>query len=113
MERATAYVLLVPSDLWTANTAGIPQARQHTLGESIGAAGDGLPVPRLCAEPFFAPHTLVVLLGFLTASALTVAIITVLQLPPRLSRSTEVIMEFRYGICCLWNRRAQSVRGWK
>lgn len=31
----------------------------------------------------------------LTASALTVAIMTVLQFPPRLSRNTEVIIELR------------------
>lgn len=36
-----------------------------------------------------------------TVSAFTVAIMTVLQFPPRLSRSTEVIMELRYGMCCL------------
>ena len=29
-----------------------------------------------------------------------VAIMVVMQLPPRLSRSTEVIMEFLYGTCC-------------
>lgn len=29
-----------------------------------------------------------------------VAIIVVMQLPPRLSRNTDVIMELRYGMCC-------------
>ena len=29
----------------------------------------------------------------------TVATIDVIQLPPRLSRSTDVIMELRYGMC--------------
>ena len=32
-------------------------------------------------------------------SALRVTMKTVLQLPPRLSRSTDVIIELRYGMC--------------
>jgi hypothetical protein len=35
----------------------------------------------------------------LIRSAESVAIMVVMQLPPRLSRKTDVIIEFRYGIC--------------
>jgi len=40
------------------------------------------------------------LTSMLLRSIEQVAIIVVIQLPPRLSLSTEVIIELRYGMCC-------------
>lgn len=56
--------------------------------------------------PPFAPSMSFVAL--LTISAFTVAIMTVLQFPPRLSRRTDVIIEFRYGMCCLVKQEAKK-----
>lgn len=94
-------------DPWNAKTILAPLRLDYARGASsralpmlpVGFAG--------FAQKCFLPRPLSPthgLLHVLTISALTVAIITVLQLPPRLSRSTEVIMELRYGICCLKNR---------